>query len=279
MGGRLDATNVLDLGVATITNVQRDHERFLGSTLTAIGGEKAPIIKAGDLAVTARGRGLRPIRPMRGARRRAAPGGSEPGVPRLAPLDRLGRHRRRRRAARPPACRSSRSGCSAATRRRMRPSPSRPSTHSSSAGGSSSTRWRFVAPRHRSMARPPRALGRIASRRRPGPPRRGAQPCRCGGAGHVARRPWVAEADDRLRRDARSASPPSSARWLGLSPDSSSPGRRSRRPPSREPGPDVAPRLRPAGRNGSHGSAGTQNRRRRSACGRRLALSRRRCAA
>jgi dihydrofolate synthase / folylpolyglutamate synthase len=62
MGGRLDATNVLDLGVAAITNVQRDHEAYLGSTLTAIGGEKAPIIKAGDLAVTgASGRGLRPI--------------------------------------------------------------------------------------------------------------------------------------------------------------------------------------------------------------------------
>ena len=62
MGGRLDATNVLDLGVAAITNVQRDHEAHLGSTLTAIGGEKAAIIKAGDLAVTgALGRGLRPI--------------------------------------------------------------------------------------------------------------------------------------------------------------------------------------------------------------------------
>ena len=62
MGGRLDATNVLDLGVAAITNVQRDHEAYLGSTLTAIGREKAPIIKAGDLAVTgASGRGLRPI--------------------------------------------------------------------------------------------------------------------------------------------------------------------------------------------------------------------------
>jgi dihydrofolate synthase/folylpolyglutamate synthase len=62
MGGRLDATNVLDLGVAAITNVQKDHEAYLGSTLEAIGGEKAPIIKAGDLAVTgARGRGLRPI--------------------------------------------------------------------------------------------------------------------------------------------------------------------------------------------------------------------------
>ena len=62
MGGRLDATNVLDLGVAAITNVQRDHEAHLGSTLTAIGTEKAPIIKPGNLAVTgARGRGLRPI--------------------------------------------------------------------------------------------------------------------------------------------------------------------------------------------------------------------------
>ena len=62
MGGRLDATNVLDLGVAAITNVQRDHERHLGTTLTAIGGEKAAIIKRGNLAVTgAAGRGLRPI--------------------------------------------------------------------------------------------------------------------------------------------------------------------------------------------------------------------------
>src|ERR671915_286893 len=62
MGGRLDATNVLDLGVAAITNVQRDHERYLGRTLAAIGGEKAPIIKPGNLAVTgARGRGLAPV--------------------------------------------------------------------------------------------------------------------------------------------------------------------------------------------------------------------------
>ncbi|MCA1570633.1 MAG: bifunctional folylpolyglutamate synthase/dihydrofolate synthase [Chloroflexi bacterium] len=62
MGGRLDATNVLDLGVAAVTNVQRDHEAYLGTTLTAIGGEKAAIIKAGNLAVTgASGRGLRPI--------------------------------------------------------------------------------------------------------------------------------------------------------------------------------------------------------------------------
>ncbi|HEX2142575.1 MAG TPA: Mur ligase family protein [Candidatus Limnocylindria bacterium] len=62
LGGRLDATNVLDPGVAVITNVQHDHERHLGRTLAAIGAEKAAIIKRGNLAVTgATGRGLRPI--------------------------------------------------------------------------------------------------------------------------------------------------------------------------------------------------------------------------
>jgi dihydrofolate synthase/folylpolyglutamate synthase len=63
LGGRLDATNALDPGVAVITNVQHDHEKHLGRTLAAIGAEKAPIIKPGSLAVSgATGRGLRPIR-------------------------------------------------------------------------------------------------------------------------------------------------------------------------------------------------------------------------
>ncbi len=62
LGGRLDATNAADLGVAVVTTVQHDHERHLGRTLTAIGGEKAAIIKRGDLAVTgAMGRGLAPV--------------------------------------------------------------------------------------------------------------------------------------------------------------------------------------------------------------------------
>lgn len=62
MGGRLDATNVLDPGVAVVTNVAHDHERYLGGTLGAIGAEKAAIIKPGGLAVTgATGRGLQPI--------------------------------------------------------------------------------------------------------------------------------------------------------------------------------------------------------------------------
>lgn len=46
LGGRLDATNVIDRPALTvITPVSMDHEGFLGDTLTAITGEKAGIIK------------------------------------------------------------------------------------------------------------------------------------------------------------------------------------------------------------------------------------------
>ena len=48
LGGRLDATNVIDRPALTIiTPVSMDHEQFLGDTLTAIAGEKAGIIKRG----------------------------------------------------------------------------------------------------------------------------------------------------------------------------------------------------------------------------------------
>jgi dihydrofolate synthase/folylpolyglutamate synthase len=52
LGGRLDATNAWDGGVAAITNVDRDHMELLGDTITAIAREKAAIIKRGDRAVT-----------------------------------------------------------------------------------------------------------------------------------------------------------------------------------------------------------------------------------
>jgi dihydrofolate synthase/folylpolyglutamate synthase len=52
LGGRLDATNAWDGGVAVVTNVAFDHMDRLGHTLSAIGREKAAIIKRGDLAVT-----------------------------------------------------------------------------------------------------------------------------------------------------------------------------------------------------------------------------------
>jgi dihydrofolate synthase / folylpolyglutamate synthase len=53
LGGRLDSTNVLDLGVAAVTNVALDHQDLLGATIPEIAREKAAIIKPGNLAVTA----------------------------------------------------------------------------------------------------------------------------------------------------------------------------------------------------------------------------------
>jgi dihydrofolate synthase / folylpolyglutamate synthase len=52
LGGRLDSTNVLDLGVAVVTNVALDHQDLLGDTIPEIAREKAAIIKPGSLAVT-----------------------------------------------------------------------------------------------------------------------------------------------------------------------------------------------------------------------------------
>jgi len=52
LGGRLDATNALDLGLAVITNVDLDHQKYLGSTIEAIANEKAAIIKPGDHVIT-----------------------------------------------------------------------------------------------------------------------------------------------------------------------------------------------------------------------------------
>ena len=45
LGGRLDATNVLDQDVSVITSIGMDHQEYLGDTLDAIAGEKAGIIK------------------------------------------------------------------------------------------------------------------------------------------------------------------------------------------------------------------------------------------
>ena len=53
MGGRLDATNVITPMVSVITPIGLDHMAYLGSTLTAIAGEKAGIIKPGHPVVCA----------------------------------------------------------------------------------------------------------------------------------------------------------------------------------------------------------------------------------
>ena len=52
LGGRLDATNSLDLGLAVITNVDLDHQKYLGDTIEQIAHEKAAIIKPHNSAVT-----------------------------------------------------------------------------------------------------------------------------------------------------------------------------------------------------------------------------------
>ncbi|MBM9537808.1 bifunctional folylpolyglutamate synthase/dihydrofolate synthase [Desulfobulbus alkaliphilus] len=47
MGGRLDATNVVSPLITVLTDIEYDHEQYLGTSLEAIAGEKAGIIKPG----------------------------------------------------------------------------------------------------------------------------------------------------------------------------------------------------------------------------------------
>jgi len=55
LGGRLDATNVVEKPIATsITPISIDHVSFLGHTLTAIAGEKAGILKPGVPCIVGR---------------------------------------------------------------------------------------------------------------------------------------------------------------------------------------------------------------------------------
>jgi dihydrofolate synthase / folylpolyglutamate synthase len=52
MGGRLDATNVVDPRVSVITDISLDHQMFLGNTVAEIAREKAGIIRRGGIVVT-----------------------------------------------------------------------------------------------------------------------------------------------------------------------------------------------------------------------------------
>lgn len=47
LGGRLDATNIVDADVAVIVSVALDHQDYLGNTREAIGSEKAGVIRGG----------------------------------------------------------------------------------------------------------------------------------------------------------------------------------------------------------------------------------------
>jgi dihydrofolate synthase / folylpolyglutamate synthase len=54
LGGRLDATNVVDAVACVVTSIALDHEEFLGNDLAAIAGEKAGILKPGVPVVIGR---------------------------------------------------------------------------------------------------------------------------------------------------------------------------------------------------------------------------------
>jgi dihydrofolate synthase/folylpolyglutamate synthase len=53
LGGRLDATNVIEPDVVALTNVSLDHVQLLGPTIASVAAEKAGIIKPGVPVVTA----------------------------------------------------------------------------------------------------------------------------------------------------------------------------------------------------------------------------------
>src|SRR5215470_3216561 len=52
MGGRLDATNVVEPRVSVITDISLDHQKFLGNTVAEIAGEKAGIMRRRGVVVT-----------------------------------------------------------------------------------------------------------------------------------------------------------------------------------------------------------------------------------
>jgi dihydrofolate synthase/folylpolyglutamate synthase len=78
MGGRLDATNIINPALSIITNISLEHREYLGNTLTQIAAEKAGIIKNRTPLVT----GIRQKKALAEIKRVAAE--------KKAPLFRLG---------------------------------------------------------------------------------------------------------------------------------------------------------------------------------------------
>jgi dihydrofolate synthase/folylpolyglutamate synthase len=68
LGGRLDATNIVEQQVSVITSIGMDHQEFLGDTIEAIAPEKAGIIKAAEPVVIGPSADLPPIRERAGDR-------------------------------------------------------------------------------------------------------------------------------------------------------------------------------------------------------------------
>lgn len=68
LGGRLDATNVVNQKVSVITSIGLDHQEYLGNTIDRIAAEKAGIIKNEEPVVIGPAADLPPIRERAGPR-------------------------------------------------------------------------------------------------------------------------------------------------------------------------------------------------------------------
>jgi len=68
LGGRLDATNIVEQDVSVITSIGMDHQEFLGTTVDAIASEKAGIIKGAEPVVIGPSADLPLIREKAGPR-------------------------------------------------------------------------------------------------------------------------------------------------------------------------------------------------------------------
>lgn len=51
LGGRLDATNIIDADISVVTSIDLDHQEYLGDTRALVAAEKAAIFRAGRPAI------------------------------------------------------------------------------------------------------------------------------------------------------------------------------------------------------------------------------------
>ncbi|QQX82572.1 bifunctional tetrahydrofolate synthase/dihydrofolate synthase [Shewanella sp. KX20019] len=51
LGGRLDATNIIDADISVVTSIDLDHQEYLGDTRELVAAEKAGIFRAGRAAI------------------------------------------------------------------------------------------------------------------------------------------------------------------------------------------------------------------------------------
>jgi dihydrofolate synthase / folylpolyglutamate synthase len=102
LGGRLDSTNIVTPLASIITNIQFDHEKWLGHTLASIAREKAGIIKPGTPVIS----GVRKPEPRAVIAETAAANGSllveitdqDVDAIRAVPLPLIGEHQKRNAA-------------------------------------------------------------------------------------------------------------------------------------------------------------------------------------